>query len=319
MAGRSPRATGGPHALSVRGPRQIEFAVVLDGVVAIDATGIGRGWSVDGTPRWERQLTGAIAWAQIEPAEPGRAWVAAGDAVLRIDAATGEEVARTPVRDGPVRGFAWASGVVVSGGRYSGVRWLERDGGVAREVAGGAGSTSYAMARAADGAVTWASGGRELRLVEADGRVRWGVTTEQPANSVAFDATGRTVAVGGGGGTITLLDGARGAGPAPWAGPRGEVTELAFRGDHLASGSLDGTVRIWQAGRELARIAAGGAVQAVAWAGDTLWWTGTDGVIRGVPTADLGADGAEVLADTRRRWGVWLAEEGVEVEEVGGS
>jgi WD40 repeat protein len=116
--------------------------------------------------------------------------------------------------------------------------------------------------------------GAILASASADATARlWDASTGQPlrtlalpdsVNAVAFSVDGRTLAFGGGGGALRLLDLAGDGGLSELDGHTGEITSLAFGGETLASGGRDHTVRLWREGQAWASVPVGGVVRDLA-------------------------------------------------------
>ena len=126
-------------------------------------------------------------------------------------------------------------------------------------------SFDYSVGFWREGAPTWLEGHRAA------------------VNTVVF-LPGGEAASGGDDFDIIIWDLARAGLRVRLAGHKGKVMDLAVspNGRTLASASWDGTVRLWEieTGHALAALDGhGGAVNAVAWAGDSLFTAGVDGTI----------------------------------------
>lgn len=111
-------------------------------------------------------------------------------------------------------------------------------------------SASSAALFSPDSSVIYTS--NQVGWVEAaevpSGKVRWHVEVNRPLRSMAVSADGSSVAIGGTGGLLWVLDAETGERTANLLGHRGRVGGLSFdpSGGHLASISLeDSTLRLW--------------------------------------------------------------------------
>lgn len=119
--------------------------------------------------------------------------------------------------------------------------------------------------------------------------------------SLARMAGGRHVVSGSRDGTLIAWDVATGTMLWKGAGHASDVNQVAVSGDRVASASYDGTVRLWQGGREIAKATGHkGRVYSVSVDPDgrTIYSAGEDGLVRGW---DVTADGLTEVDLARRQ------------------
>jgi WD40 repeat protein len=219
--------------------------------------GLVRGWSAGGENRFE--ISGGAAWAEQVAWSPNGAVLAAaaGRRLFLWDALTGT-VRETAVHRSTIAGLSWKSdGSILAAACYAGVElWSAAD-------AMPAGSLPWKTSLIS---LAWSPDGRWVVAGTQEQSIQIWELPFQPGNELAMSgyaakvrelawhSSGRYLATGGG--TEVMVWDCGGQGPAGTTprilqGHDGRIAALAYQrqGHLLASGALDGQVRLWNAGK----------------------------------------------------------------------
>lgn len=210
--------------------------------------------------RTNRELTSFVAHGQsgirIDWSRDGKHFATTGNdgKVMLWDAATGEKRSELLGTKGGEPVAFHPGSAYVAGEAPDGVAkvWRVSDGGEEASLADGTGNISD---------LAWSPDGALLAVATADGQIRlwdWKARTvrtriTQPRGTLmlAFDPTGRTLAVGSSDRSITLFEVAGGRRVHVMSGHDEAIHNLAFSpdGQRLASVASDHTARIWDPAR----------------------------------------------------------------------
>jgi WD40 repeat protein/DNA-binding SARP family transcriptional activator len=202
---------------------------------------------------------------------------------------------RLPARPGAVPLFSRDKQLVVSGDEQGAIHVWNPTTGRDREFAGHT-QASFPQFSPDGAQIVSASYDGTVRLSDVkSGRSRAVATLDGPKYAAAIDASGERIAIGGA--TPLVIQTPDGSARLRLRGQRAYVNALVFSpdGQHLLTGSDDGTARIWNArsGR-LERTLRGheGVVRGVSYSDDGQWTAtaGSDGTVRVWP-----ADGGDAV------------------------